>query len=180
MASCFPSFSTYLKRLVCLSSPPSTAFISNTDESTAYYAARGLHEGGLKVIKRINGNVENYNCEQEYAIVVNTIEEERRHRQEMGVDNQGWRAIARSYVDCFRGTNRIRTLACAIPTACQQLNALSLLNVYGACECDFYALCNFFKLSRMWLTLTVFFRQAGMRDAFAIKAILSESGFIDT
>lgn len=86
-------------------------------------------------MKRINGNVVGYNCEQEYGIIVNTIEEERRMKHELGLEQTGFRAIARSYVDCFRGTNRMRTLACAIPTACQQLNALSLLNVYGARKC---------------------------------------------
>lgn len=53
----------------------------------------------------MNGGIPGYDVEAEYAIIQNTIEEERRLRIELGLDDMNWRSILRSYITCLKGTN---------------------------------------------------------------------------
>lgn len=55
----------------------------------------------------MNGNIPGYDIEREYAVVLNTIEEERRLHAEEAFDPRDWRGIARSYAMCFKGANLV-------------------------------------------------------------------------
>lgn len=120
-------------------------------ETASYYAQRGDHERGRATLRRVNGSVVGYDVDQEYAIVLNTIEEERRLRSDLDYDPNSVREILKSYGACFRGTNLIRTLAAALPLTLQQVCGLSFLNTYSS----------------------FFFRQAGFANPFDITAILT-------
>lgn len=86
-------------------------------------------------MRRVNGGIEGYDVELEYAVVLNTIEEERRHRPaEDDLSIRDWRALLRSYADCFRGVNLTRTIAASLPLVMQQVTGLSFLNTYSSCE----------------------------------------------
>ena len=103
----------------------------------AYYASRGLHEQGRKTLQRVNGGIPGYDVELEYAVVVNTIEEERRERSdEDNISLTDVRGLLRSYADCFRGVNLKRTLAASLPLVMQQVTGLSFLNTYSSCKSD--------------------------------------------
>ena len=102
----------------------------------------------------MNGNVEGYNVEVEYAIVKNTILGERQRLHELGIDNQSFKQVLRSYAECFQGPNARRTLGAALPACAQQLTGLSFLSTYAS----------------------LFFKQSGFSNAFLITTILSESG----
>jgi len=75
--------------------------------STGYYAARGLHDQGRATLQRVNGKVSGYDVEMEYSVILNTIEEERSTHGDAEVI--GMRQILRSYVECFKGVNLVRT-----------------------------------------------------------------------
>lgn len=74
-------------------------------EVSAYFAARGLHEKGIAVLRRVHGKVSGYDCEAEYAVFVNTIEEERRARADDSQGNLTFAEVLRSYAACFKGVN---------------------------------------------------------------------------
>lgn len=118
----------------------------------AYFAVRDQDEKGKAALRRVNGNVQGYDVEIEYAIIKNTIMEERRELRELGMENQGFAQLARSYVECFRGPNARRTLGAALPACTQQLTGLSFLSTYAS----------------------LFFKQSGFSNAFLITTILSE------
>jgi hypothetical protein len=118
----------------------------------AYYANRDYDEEGKASLRRINGNVANYDIEIEYAIIKNTILEERRELQDLGLVNNSFREILHSYAECFKGPNARRTLGAALPICAQQLTGLSFLNIYAS----------------------LFFKQSGFKNAFLITTILSE------
>ncbi|ODN93565.1 sugar transporter [Cryptococcus wingfieldii CBS 7118] len=119
-------------------------------ETPSYYAARGLHDQGKAVLRRVNGNVEGYNIDAEYQVIRNTIEDEQEHMTALGEDDQSWRSIVKSYGECFKGTNLKRTLAASLPASCQQLTGLAFLSGYAS----------------------LFFREAGFSNAFEITSIL--------
>lgn len=58
----------------------------------------------------------------------------------------------RSYAECFKGPNALRTLGSALPVCAQQLTGLSFLNTYAS----------------------LFFKQSGFTNPFLITTILSE------
>lgn len=89
--------------------------------------------------------------EVEYAIIKNTILEERRELQALGLKDQGFRQLIRSYIECFKGPNALRTLGAALPVCAQQLTGLSFLNTYAS----------------------LFFKQSGFSNAFLVTTILS-------
>lgn len=120
-------------------------------ETASYYASRGEHDKGRATLRRVNGNVEGYDVDHEYAIVFHTIEEERRAREELDYDQSSVREILRSYLACFKGVNAKRTLAAALPLVLQQVCGLSFLNTYSS----------------------FFFRQAGFANPFEITSILT-------
>ncbi|KAH8897928.1 MFS general substrate transporter [Thozetella sp. PMI_491] len=118
-------------------------------ETAAYYASRELDEKGKETLRRVNGNVEGYDVETEYAIIRNTIMEERRqnsHAQETGA-----KQVLMSYLECLQGVNAKRTLGSTLPICAQQLAGLAFLNTYAS----------------------LFFRQAGFSNAFLITTILA-------
>ncbi|OBU00900.1 hypothetical protein VE01_00842 [Pseudogymnoascus verrucosus] len=53
-------------------------------ETAAYFAARGQDEKGKATLRRVNGNVEGYDVDAEYAIIKNTILHERAIDEEIG------------------------------------------------------------------------------------------------
>ncbi|KAH7143416.1 general substrate transporter [Dactylonectria macrodidyma] len=120
-------------------------------ETPAYYAERDQDELGKKTLSRVNGAVQDYDVEAEYAIVKNTILEERRMREEYGLDGKSFANIVRTYLACFKGSNARRTLGAALPACAQQLTGLSFLNTYAS----------------------LFFKQSGFDNAFLITTILT-------
>lgn len=89
----------------------------------------------------------------EYAIIKNTILEERREMQELGLNNQNFKQLVRSYVECFKGINAKRTFASALPACSQQLTGLAFLGTYAS----------------------LFFKQSGFSNAFLITTIFSNT-----
>jgi MFS transporter, SP family, sugar:H+ symporter len=122
------------------------------DSLTAYYAARDQDERGKESLRRVNGKVEGYDVEIEYAIVKNTILEERRELYARRLDDHSFKQLLCSYVECFKGPNARRTLGAALPVCAQQLTGLSFLNTYSS----------------------LFFKQSGFSNAFLVTTILSK------
>ncbi|KAH8810798.1 general substrate transporter [Xylogone sp. PMI_703] len=120
-------------------------------ETPAYYAEHDQDEKGKAALYRINGHVEGYNVEVEYAVIKNTILEEHQELQSLGMNNRSFKHLLRSYVECFRGPNARRTLGAALPACAQQLTGLSFLNTYAS----------------------LFFKQSGFSKAFLITTILT-------
>lgn len=120
-------------------------------ETASYYASRGEHEKGKATLRRVNGKVKGYDVDREYAIIFNTIEEEKRMRADLDIDANSFGEIVRSYLACFRGVNARRTFAASLPLVLQQVCGLSFLNTYSS----------------------FFFRQAGFSNPFDITAILT-------
>ncbi|KAM5353514.1 hypothetical protein ACJ41O_000164 [Fusarium nematophilum] len=120
-------------------------------ETPQYYAERGQDDNGKKTLRRVNGNVVGYDVDTEYAIIKNSILEQRKRKNELGETDLGWKGLARSYVDCFKGVNAKRTLGAAAPVCAQQLTGLSFLKTYSS----------------------LFFRQAGFDDPFLITTVIT-------
>ncbi|RSL48990.1 hypothetical protein CEP54_012648 [Fusarium duplospermum] len=116
-----------------------------------YYAERGQDENGKKTLARVNGKVAGYDVDTEYAIIKNSILEQRKRKNELEETDMGWKAVAKSYVDCFKGVNAKRTLGATAPACAQQLTGLSFLKTYSS----------------------LFFRQAGFDDPFLITTVIT-------
>ena len=116
----------------------------------AYYAIRDQDEKGKKMLRRVYGNVPGYDVEKEYAIIKNTLIEEKHKDKEDKV--RGFRNIIDLYLMCFRHGNLKRTIGAAAPICAQQLTGLSFLSTYAS----------------------LFFRQSGFDNAFLITTIMSE------
>ncbi|WRT68753.1 uncharacterized protein IL334_005733 [Kwoniella shivajii] len=119
-------------------------------ETPSYFAARDLHDQGLAVLRRVNGNVEGYDVDAEYEVIKNIIAEERERREAEGMIDGNWRTLLKSYGDCFKGTNLKRTIASSLPASVQQLTGLAFLSGYAS----------------------LFFQQSGFTNAFEITTIL--------
>lgn len=102
------------------------------------------------MLRRVYGNVPGYDPEKEYAIIKNTLLEERQKDKENAV--KGFRNVIHLYLECFRHGNLKRTIGAAAPICAQQLTGLSFLSTYAS----------------------LFFRQSGFDNAFLITTILSE------
>ena len=96
--------------------------------------------------------MQDYDVETEYAIIKNTILEERNLREEHGLNDKSFADIVTTYLACFKGSNARRTLGAALPACAQQLTGLSFLNTYAS----------------------LFFKQSGFDNAFLISTILSK------
>ncbi|KAL2676510.1 hypothetical protein Neosp_010270 [[Neocosmospora] mangrovei] len=120
-------------------------------ETPQYYAERGQDDNGKKTLKRVNGKVAGYDVDTEYAIIKNSILEQRKRKNELEETGLGWKALVKSYVDCFRGVNAKRTLGATAPACAQQLTGLSFLKTYSS----------------------LFFRQAGFDDPFLITTVIT-------
>ncbi|ORY89818.1 and other transporter-domain-containing protein [Leucosporidium creatinivorum] len=90
-------------------------------ESPRYYARRGNDEAAKKVLQRINGGVEGYNVELEYA----TLKQEVEDGKQLAVLAKGI-----SFIDLFRGTNLRRTWISFAPFAWQQLIGIPVVFGY--------------------------------------------------
>ncbi|KAI8657187.1 MFS domain-containing protein [Fusarium keratoplasticum] len=120
-------------------------------ETPQYYAERGQDDNGKKTLARVNGKVAGYDVDTEYAIIKNSILEQRKRKNELEETGLGWKAVAKSYVDCFKGVNAKRTLGATAPACAQQLTGLSFLKTYSS----------------------LFFRQAGFDDPFLITTVIT-------
>jgi hypothetical protein len=80
-------------------------------ESPRWYCQKGKHEQAKKVLQRVNGGVEGYDLETEYAILVQEVEDGR---------HLAVRSSGTSFFDLFRGTNLRRTLISFGPFGWQQ------------------------------------------------------------
>ena len=116
----------------------------------AYYAIRDQDEKGKNMLRRVYGKVPGYDVEQEYAIIKNTLLEEKQKNNENEVS--GFRNIVSLYLMCFQHGNLKRTIGAAAPICAQQLTGLSFLSTYAS----------------------LFFRQSGFDNAFLITTIMSE------
>lgn len=116
----------------------------------AYYAERDEDEKGKATLRRVNGNVKDYDIEIEYAIIKATILEERRGNDRIALTN--FRQLANSYIECFRNGNARRTLASSLPACSQQLTGLAFLGTYAS----------------------LFFQQSGFSNPFLITTIFSK------
>lgn len=96
--------------------------------------------------------MKDYDIEIEYAIIKDTILEERREMQRLGLDNQNFKQLIMSYVECCKGINAKRTLASALPACSQQLTGLAFLGTYAS----------------------LFFKQSGFSNPFLITTIFSK------
>lgn len=67
-------------------------------ESPRFYARRGNDEAAKKVLQRINGGVEGYDVDREYA----TLKQEVEDGKQLAVLAKGI-----SFIDLFRGTNLV-------------------------------------------------------------------------
>ena len=119
-------------------------------ETPAYYAARGQDDRGKATLHRVNGGIAGYDVETEYAIIKHSIEKE--EEESLETSPQNWRALLRSYVDCFRGPDLLRTLGSTLPICSQQLTGLAFLNTYAS----------------------LFFKQSGFDNAFLITTIMGK------
>ena len=68
-------------------------------ESPWYHARRGNKEAALKSMKRLYGNIAEYDFEEEFGIITHTIE----HENSM-LDNKP------QYRDLFKGVNKVRSV----------------------------------------------------------------------
>jgi SP family sugar:H+ symporter-like MFS transporter len=138
--------------------PPLVCAISLSYSDIAYYAAHDQDEKGKASLRCVNGKVEGYDVDAEYAIIKNTILEEHKELDALGVNHKSTRQLLRSYIECFKGKNALRTLGATLPICSQQLTGLSFLNTYAS----------------------LFFRQSGFTNAFLITTILSTFPILPT
>lgn len=119
-------------------------------ETPAYFAARGQDDKGKAALRRVNGAVEGYDVDVEYAIIKHSIKKEEESLGEIAPHN--WRALLQSYIDCFKGPDFYRTLGSTLPICSQQLTGLAFLNTYAS----------------------LFFKQSGFNNAFLITTIMGK------
>ncbi|KAF1955372.1 MFS general substrate transporter [Byssothecium circinans] len=99
--------------------------------------------------RRVNGGIPGYDVDVEYDIIKNTILEEQHTSED--TDTGGFRGVIRSYIDCFKGSDLMRTLGSTLPICAQQLTGLSFLDTYAS----------------------LFFKQSGFNNAFLITIIMA-------
>ncbi|GMK54163.1 hypothetical protein CspeluHIS016_0107490 [Cutaneotrichosporon spelunceum] len=91
-------------------------------ESPWFHARRGNKDKAVKVLKRLYGNIPDYDFDEEYGIIAKTIEHERETIR---------RNKASSWTDVFKGTNGKRTFASLVIAACLQLGGYPILYTYS-------------------------------------------------
>ncbi|BEI81737.1 hypothetical protein CcaverHIS002_0208970 [Cutaneotrichosporon cavernicola] len=91
-------------------------------ESPWFYARRGNKEKAVKSLKRLYGNIPDYDFDEEYGIIAKTIEHEREAIR---------RNKATSWTDLFKGTNGKRTFASLVIAASLQLGGYPILYTYS-------------------------------------------------
>lgn len=119
----------------------------------AYFAARRMDDKGKAALRRVNGGIAGYDVNAEYAIIKNTILQEQAQFAEL--DPGSFKGIVQSYLDCFKGSDLMRTLGSTLPICAQQLTGLAFLNTYAS----------------------LFFKQSGFTNAFLITTIMGERDY---
>ncbi|KAJ6007397.1 hypothetical protein N7540_011373 [Penicillium herquei] len=89
-------------------------------ESPWYYIRRGNKEKAMKSLRWLYGNVEGYDFEEEYNIILKTIEHEKE-------------ALAEEpkYIHLFQGVNLKRTLTVTLLAVMGQLGGIAIINMYS-------------------------------------------------
>lgn len=100
-------------------------------ESPWFHARRGNKEKAFKSLKTLYGNIPDYDFEEEYGIIIKTIEHERDTIK---------RNKASGWTDLFKGTNGKRTFAALVISASLQLGGFPILYTYATYT---YALAGF-------------------------------------
>ena len=101
------------------------AFIVFVPESPWTYARRGDREKAQKVMKRLYGNIEGYDYEEEWLIILRTLEHEKEVMREQG---------ATKWKDLFIGMNGKRTVLLVGYWFAQIWGGLSMIGTYGTCK----------------------------------------------
>ncbi|OIW26886.1 MFS general substrate transporter [Coniochaeta ligniaria NRRL 30616] len=89
-------------------------------ESPWFHARHGNKEKALKAIKQLYGGIKGYNFEEEYGIIVRTIEHEKAQLEE-----------SPRYAHVFKGLNLKRTLTVMILAVSQQFAGLTIISTYS-------------------------------------------------
>ncbi|TXT10555.1 hypothetical protein VHUM_02060 [Vanrija humicola] len=89
-------------------------------ESPWFHARRGNKEKAFKSMKMLYTGVEGYDLEEEYGIMLRTLE----HEREMAAKTIPWLAI-------FQGANMKRTLLLMVLAVGGQLAGLTMINTYS-------------------------------------------------
>lgn len=87
-------------------------------ESPWYYSLKGRHDRAKQVLQRLNGKVEGYDIEHEYAVIRYDVDRAMALRQASSAI--GWLSI-------FKGVNGRRTWISFFPLACQQFVGIPLV-----------------------------------------------------
>ncbi|EJT52612.1 hypothetical protein A1Q2_05686 [Trichosporon asahii var. asahii CBS 8904] len=87
-------------------------------ESPWFYARHGDKDNAMKALRKLYGGVPGYDFEEEYSIIVRTVEHERSQIQANKAS--GW-------TDLWKGTNGKRTISATIISASVQLGGFPLL-----------------------------------------------------
>ena len=96
-------------------------------ESPWYHARRGNKDKCLKVMRRLYGNIEAFNYEEEYSIIQRTLDHE---IEVLAVQK------ATAWKDLFVGQNKWRTIIILCYAFAQHWGGLALIGTYGTCECS--------------------------------------------
>lgn len=91
-------------------------------ETPWYYGRRENREGCFKSMKRLYGNVDGYDYEEEYGIILRTIA----HEKEMLAE-----AKTQSWTQVFRGLNGKRMFILLVMCTGQQVGGNALISVYS-------------------------------------------------
>ncbi|ORX39544.1 general substrate transporter [Kockovaella imperatae] len=96
-------------------------------ESHWFYAIHDQDEKAKKTMRRAYGKIENYDIDTEYAIIKNTLMEERAQNSYGTLQD-----VLKSYVAVFQGRNKWRLIAGTVPLMCCQLSGVNLFGNYSA------------------------------------------------
>ncbi|CAH0055630.1 unnamed protein product [Clonostachys solani] len=109
-------------------------------ESPYYLAIRGKTTEARDVLVRLRGKEEGFDADDDLQTIMTTIDHERSNANESA-----------SYIQCFKGVDRRRTLLACLPMVMQQFGGFPLCTNYMA----------------------YFLKQSGLEDAFLITVIAS-------
>ena len=99
--------------------------ISLVPESPWFYGRHGMKDKCIKSMKRLYGNIEGFNYEEEYDIIQKTQEHERAVLAEQG---------GTTFRDLFVGQNKWRTFIICMYAFAQHWGGLALIGTYATCE----------------------------------------------
>ena len=128
-------------------------------ESPWYHARRGNKEAAMNSMRKLYGNIEGYDLEEEYGIILRTLEHEKWELEH---------ANATQYKDIFLGRNRLRTTIVTVLFTAQLLGGLAMISTYSTCET-----CSPSLGSLSDFIFSDFFSIAGLNDPFLGSLILS-------